>query len=141
MLLSTQLLPEMSKVKFGSHADFHASCTSATGTISGIAAHLLASKSKAGSVSTSIEGVSEMMAALRGHTRRLCEPEERFYNKQEFQGALEETQQPGHNKGSPSLLVSHRPPKLVIPCSLQCGHQCRSWQTSSIIAQERELRG
>lgn len=87
MLLWTKLLPEMPRQKFPSHADFNTSCTSAAGTISGLATHLSANTCSACKVSASTDEASQMMAALRGHARRLCEPEEAFFNKQEFQGA------------------------------------------------------
>lgn len=87
MLLWAKLLHEMPRQKFPSHADFHASCQSAAGTVAGVATHLSANTCTACRVSVKVDGASQMTAALRGHTRRLCEPEEAFFNKAEYLGA------------------------------------------------------
>lgn len=87
MLLWAKLLHEMPRQKFPSHADFHASCQSAVGTVAGVATHLSASTCTACRSSVNPDRVSQMMAALRGYARRLCEPEEAFFNRSEFLGA------------------------------------------------------
>jgi len=87
MLVWTKVLQHMASEKFSGYADFYATCTSAANTVAGIAAHLASSTCSACKVSTTPDIASQMMAALRGHTRRLCEPEEKYFNQHEFQGA------------------------------------------------------
>lgn len=86
MLVWTKLLQHMAGQKFASHAEFYASCTSAADSIAGVATHLAGSTCSACKISSNSDAASRMMAALRGHTRRLCEPQEQFFNKEEFQG-------------------------------------------------------
>eukprot|EP00892_Ulva_mutabilis_P006679 jgi/Ulvmu1/4383/UM002_0108.1 len=85
MLVWAKLLPHMAGQQFASHPDFYASCTSVANSVAAIAKHLAGNTCSACKISASPDTASRMMAALRGHTRRLCEPEEQFYNKQEFQ--------------------------------------------------------